>query len=128
MQPSAWHAAPACTPGGPPPLELVPYSVRLGAADVAAELVVLYTVPADYVAVVRDIEAWNFGGETDKLFTTANIPGPLAVAVWVTPEVATDEWTQWQGRLVMNAGDVLQAQGIASSWTVVASGYLLSAP
>lgn len=88
----------------------------------------LYTVPAGYVAVVRDIEAWNFGGETDQLFTTANVPGPLAVAVWVTPEVAPNEWAQWKGRAVFNAGDILQAQASSSSWSLFISGYLLSAP
>jgi len=106
----------------------VPYSTQFFAGEGGSGLAVLYTVPDQYVAVLRDLEALNLGGATDSLDLITEIPGPLAVTWGRLNNVPSGEAAQWSGRLVMNPGDQLQAYSGTHDWAILASGYLLSAP
>lgn len=77
-----------------------------------------YTVPADQVAVVRDISGIGLGA------------GGWQVAIAGAGYIAAGEVTEnsafhWEGRAVANAGEVIFANLAETS--IVISGYLLSA-
>lgn len=87
-----------------------------------------YTVPAGYVAVVRDVEALNSSASTDSLFIAATVPGPLTVTLTKFYDLAGETPAQWQGRVVLLAGDGLEVYSGVEVFEVMISGYLLSAP
>lgn len=101
------------------------YSQQIAVADINATLLPLYTVPAGTVLIVRDIEAYNFGGVADKLYVTTLGAGRPTGFVWVVEGPASGVTSQWQGRLVLKSGDELQAQAVASTWSLMVSGYVL---
>lgn len=106
----------------------MPYSTRFFAGNtIAGTVVTAYTVPADSVAVIRDIEVLNPTASTDSLFIAASVPGPLTVTLTKFLDLAGETAAQWKGRVVMNAGDVLELFSVAQAWEAMISGYLLSA-
>ena len=106
----------------------MPYSSRFAAATVGGSSDVLYTVPAQYVAVIRDVEVWNQGGTSDSLDTFVNVPGPLSLILVRFSDIAAGQTAQWKGRVVMNAGDTFSTYSGGNDWGILVSGYLLSAP
>jgi hypothetical protein len=54
-----------------------------------------------------------------------SVPGPTAV-VWAAPPTVAVGWYQWQGRVVLNAGDVLTLFSSQPAAQFIVSGYLLS--
>lgn len=85
-------------------------------------------MPAGYVAVVRDLEVLTYSGAAETAQFFVRIPGPLAITfAWLNCP-ATIEGVQWQGRVVANAGDILQASVSTADNQLVVSGYLLSSP
>lgn len=101
-----------------------PYSTRfLLYSGSAAGTVASFTVPAGYVAVLRDI---------DLLATSAALTGAIVQAgtaypgiLWTGPTAATTS-RAWRGRQVFYAGEVIRCYVFDGSWDVLASGYLLS--
>lgn len=106
----------------------MPYSTRLVAAVLDAALDDAYTVPAGFVAVIRDMELTNQGGTATAIAIDLEVPGPLTATIYFNADVPAGSWLQWQGRVVMNAGDVLSISASAYPIGAVVSGYLLSAP
>ncbi len=87
---------------------------------------VLYTVPAGYVAVVRDMDVW-WDGETDEGSLIASIHNVCTFMVFYgAPSVASA--FQWRGRVVINPGEKLELFPSVGNWSGVACGYLLSLP
>lgn len=98
---------------------------RLAQAAITASDVVIYTCPANTLAMVKDMEICN---------TTA---GALTVRVHVIPDgdaVGTDnavyygfsvpanDTEPWRGTIVMEAGDTLSVRGSALGLTITVSG------
>lgn len=106
----------------------MPYSTRFFAGSYDAGASLVYTVPALYVAVLRDLEVLNLYDGANVAGLYLDIPGPLQVQVGNWPLGSFGEPFQWQGRVVLNAGDEIQAVVGISSIQMVCSGYLLSAP
>lgn len=104
------------------------YSIRLFAGQLEAEVNPAYTVPDGFVAVIRDIVVYNETGDTDTFNAVAIVPGPLSLIAWSFADQTVYTSAQWQGRQVLNAGDVLYFYAGHYPWHVLASGYLLSSP
>lgn len=105
------------------------YSTQIAASRTdGTSSLALYTVPAGYVAVLRDV-ALTATSTTDLGPVTLYIvTGTQSVTVFGLASLGGRETHQWTGRQVLNAGDVLRATagGALTDWLV--SGYLLSAP
>lgn len=106
----------------------MPYSSRFAFGSADSSLIDWFTAPTGFVAVLRDLEVSNSAAGTDSLDVILMVPGPLSEVVVRFTDVASSATAQWQGRVVMNAGDVLQTFAGANTWGFCASGYLLSAP
>lgn len=128
MQHHPWDAAPACPQGGPYGLANVPYSTRFFAGTPAAGDELVYTVPAGYVAVVRDIELLQGYADTQTVYVILSVPGPLTVGFAGSSALASLEFLHWSGRVVANAGDELYVFTNDGEVQVTISGYLLSSP
>lgn len=106
----------------------MPYSTQLflGALDDGSST--LYTVPAQYVAVIRDLELYGNFADNAEVAIGATIPGPLTAYMWVVNPLEPGAWVQWHGRVVLEAGHALVAATDEAGALLIASGYLLSAP
>lgn len=85
-----------------------------------------FTVPAEYVAVVRDIEVQNLGSGADSLEVDTTVPGPLEVPIARFNGIAQNDHVQWTGRVVLTAGQEIVTATLGNTWSVIISGYLLS--
>jgi hypothetical protein len=106
----------------------VPYSTRFAVGTADNSLITQFTAPSGFVAVLRDLEVANSSAGTDSLDVILEVPGPLSVVIVRFSDLGASLTAQWQGRVVMNAGDLLQTFAGANTWDFTASGYLLSAP
>lgn len=106
----------------------MPYSTSFYVALLTEAVSVAYTVPDDYVAVVRDVEAYNNSGSDSNFNVEATVPGPLTGVIFHIEGLATNTWQQWQGRVVLPAGSTIAVNGSVYDWYVMISGYLLSSP
>ena len=101
------------------------YSIRLAGLTLSGAFSgTLYTVPAGYTVVLREIDA----------FTPDTVPTPLfcimgsvpATFVLLNPGSGPSS-PQWRGRLVMPAGETLELSLAGGNWRMFVSGYLLAA-
>jgi hypothetical protein len=107
----------------------VVYSTRFVNVAPATANTVYYTVPAGFVAVVRTMtfgyaEPARANGVMTVLMSAANS------RIWtVLATASTVGSAQWNGRLVLPAGETLRASytGTTGQWLTI-SGYLLSLP
>jgi hypothetical protein len=83
----------------------------------------LYTVPADYVVVVRDIVTRLSSGSAD---TITVYDGTNLVTLLVATPATTAATSIWQGRQVFTAGQVIAAAVTGGTWQLRISGYLLT--
>ena len=85
----------------------------------------LYTVPTDYKAHVKNIDVCN---TTSSTLTAAIHLVPVGVAVgtsnmlFPTVKVLANSMIQWEGNQVLNAGDFIQGIGSGAGITVNISG------
>jgi hypothetical protein len=107
----------------------VPYSVNFFTGPCAADSITWYTVPANYVAVIREIDYYNASaGTINNIHNVVTNPGPTAAIFGWVASMLTLTGYQWRGRVVVPAGGILQLSGTDPSFYMTASGYLLSAP
>jgi hypothetical protein len=106
----------------------VPYSTRFFAGTPASGAQTVYTVPSSYVAVLRDLSAFQAYDGAQLVLAQAVVPGPLTAAFIYEDELAYLSVVHWEGRVVLNAGDALQLYSAEGEVQWVVSGYLLSAP
>lgn len=97
------------------------YSVRF-IADSSAGSPVSYTVPDGYVAVLRSV---NTVLSSSGSFANLQISN-LGVYVCFFAATAADEFFSWDGRQVLQEGDVLESYVSSAGSTQLVSGYLLS--
>jgi hypothetical protein len=101
----------------------IPYSTQFAASSPTGPGgFPLYTVPAGYVAVVRDLEV----GSASAVTGFFSIQGGPGFAAFNITQSSGDISFQWQGRVVLNAGETLEFIGnTAAQYSVIASGFLL---
>lgn len=101
------------------------YSTRVLMGVVPLPAGLSYTVPAGFIFVIRDVEANNqAAGENNCYIQITSTPGVGLLAINNPIEPAKS--TQWQGRTVLNPGDVLAVGASSASLYVTISGYLLT--
>jgi len=105
------------------------YSTRFVKAALTASNTTYYTVPTGYVAVVRTMTlAWSSlartGGVGQVLLNGANS------FVWIVPIAGSElASANWDGRLVLPAGELIRAATTATGVVhLTVSGYLLGLP
>ena len=99
----------------------LPYSHRFLAAQYPAGSMTVYTVPAGYRAVVRDItvSVTGSGLSTFQLW----VPGsPILQLV----SLAANAFNHWDGHQVLEAGETLQLITSGGPVLISVSGYLLT--
>ncbi len=105
------------------------YSIRLGALTLVNAVTVMYTVPAGFVVVLRNMTiGWSVGAGAGGQ-ATVQLGGSNS-RIWVRTIVESTLGSDlWEGRVVMPAGESLRASltGTGAAY-FTASGYLLSAP
>lgn len=105
------------------------YSIQLFSMTnmVAASGTLGPTVPAGFVYVLVDVEAYNRTIITSDNMAIANPSGGL-LRVWVISGPTGVNQFQWTGRMVFNAGQQVGFRVGQGNWDVCASGYKLSLP
>lgn len=101
------------------------YSALLGAGNSTAPgSVTFYTVPANYIAIVRSIELTCYSGAPGQCYITTDEPALLFCA-----DAGADfESFHLDCRSVLNAGTKLSFDNQSGDWTFRVSGYVLSTP
>lgn len=86
-------------------------------------------VPSGFVWVVRDIQAWNYQAPPQALsgFRVQRASGGIIFAVGPI-DAQAGRLYQWQGRAVLNAGEVLTEYFPDAEWSMMISGFALTAP
>lgn len=105
----------------------MPYSTRLAVTFLTSSSITsFFTAPAGYVTVLRDLQVGQEeGGPGDFSLYAVGNPGSTNALIVTYPALTSTQTGQWQGRLVLNAGDELAGSVSAGGFTVWASGYLL---
>jgi hypothetical protein len=106
----------------------MPYSTNFFTGELTVSGTVLYTVPASYTAVLRDIEIYNGSGATPLFNIQGVVPGPLNGIIFLSGSFPLSEWVQWKGRVVLPAGSEITGYASAFPFYLLLSGYLLSSP
>ena len=106
----------------------MPYSTLFGTGTPPTSPTTFFTVPADYIVVVRDIEFLNFSGADCIASVSGVVPGPLGAIIWYDDAIPSAVSVQWQGRVVLPTGTELQWSSTTASAVMTVSGYLLSSP
>lgn len=82
----------------------------------------IYTVPANTIAIIRSIRLLPFGGGTPwTIFWEIN-----SVFFSYASIAASTDVYEWEGRMVLNAGDVLKLNTATGGWAGIVSGYELT--
>lgn len=98
------------------------YSTKLAAGSVnAGSNVNVLTVPAGQVAVIRSITCADVLAVAGLIIATV---GGIWIASFQGSAVQYLAY-YWEGRHVLEGGDVLNFDAITSDWTYYVSGYLL---
>lgn len=100
------------------------YSTRFIGQQVATSTPITYTVPTGFVAVVRSISV----APTATGLTEAQVSLSSAAILFVVASGTLHVSQHWDGRQVLNAGEVLQCTCAGSNCFFMVSGYLLQLP
>lgn len=99
----------------------------MGTGDIISE-----AVPEGYIWVVRCIDASSPPNSMDVYSNTPNgllINDAVSVIInYTPPEVRWGVSYHWEGRQVLNYGQVLVASSLDEGWNVRISGYQLTSP
>lgn len=89
-----------------------------------------YTVPAGYVAVIREINAFSAGSNEGVAAQGFSITTQDSVPIWFLwkPVAYRGFQHRWHGHTVVNAGEVITVTMQAENWLIRMSGYLLTLP
>lgn len=102
------------------------YSTRFGGGLHTGGAGTIYTVPSGYVVVVRCITAYNAGASSDAFEVSAQVSGSLIPIYHVTNVAASSNSLEWEGRVVLNAGEFINVATGGQQWSYTVSGYLLT--
>lgn len=99
--------------------------------SLTAGSVIAYTVPAGFVAVVRDIDLFlNQPWDSQLLsgiLVSTRFPTTALFGV-LSPKARGNQPYHWEGRQVLNPGDELTLNVYDSGWEATISGFLLALP
>lgn len=101
------------------------YSTAFFKGNVVSGSPQTYTVPAGYVAVLIDVDVDGYINTASGLYVGSG------ANLWMVISgiaVSAHQHIQWQGRIVLNAGESIKAAVASGNCYVAASGYLLSLP
>lgn len=88
-----------------------------------------YTVPAGFIAVVRDVDTWI---STPIGLNALFLHGALGQAIWQTSAtIGESQYGSWRGRQVFEPGELVEVEadvGALDAYDVTVSGYLLTLP
>jgi hypothetical protein len=102
------------------------YSTALAWANVSPTTnTTVYTVPANSVVVVRDIEVFNYSGSASSLTIQFSASGQLGLVKYWSALVSGADSLQWQGRVVIPEHGLLQLAASHANVQYAISGYLL---
>jgi hypothetical protein len=99
------------------------YSERFFGGELTATDSQIAVVPAGSIWILRDLELLNLGvaGADCSIYAVMS-PGGTAT-VFRANAVPQYEWRQWEGRVVLNAGDTVHASFTAGPMQLIVSGY-----
>ena len=98
------------------------YSTKLAAGSInAGSNANVYTVPVGVVTVIRSIQVADLLALAGILLVTQ---GGIWIASFFGSAVQYTSY-YWEGRAVLDAGDVINVDAISSNWTYRISGYEL---
>jgi hypothetical protein len=101
----------------------VPYSTRFFWGSVAAGSTSSpQTVPLNYIWILRDVETRQNPSNSAEVIL--NLGSPVQANLTLVP--SAQYWAQWQGRVVLNAGDAFTVEAVGNAAGVVVSGYALA--
>jgi len=103
------------------------YSERFVLTNGNGPWATVWTVPVGQVNILRDIE-WVNGATAVSTLSMSVSSSSGAALFLVVVDWAAGHNFQWQGRLVMNAGDQLLANSTAGNGNLVVSGYAFPSP
>jgi hypothetical protein len=103
------------------------YSTRLylGSITVAQSYVHLFTVPAGYRVVIRDIELNQVGGASNELLLHSFISGPT---LFRATSPTGSSGTSHTVRIVLHEGESCYGRALGVTAALCLSGYLLFGP
>lgn len=87
-----------------------------------------YTIPAGYVAVIRDIDVCATGTLSTPVPGVEVDIGGTVFAQLGLPFALQNLSYGWRGRQIANAGEVLNVRTSVGGWYYSVSGYLLTLP
>lgn len=103
------------------------YSTRFAGGLHSGGALNVYTVPATMTVVVRCITAYNAGAAADAFEVSAQLAGAVIVPIFHISSVAAAlSSEEWQGRVVLNGGEVIAVATGGQNWSYTVSGYLLT--
>lgn len=106
----------------------MPYSTRFYSDTFDTGSPVLYTVPAGYVAVIRDMRLYAATSSTAEVAIEVTNPGPATTIIFFNNDVSPGDYVEWQGRVVIDDGAEIIGVTTEPGITAHISGYLLAAP
>jgi hypothetical protein len=102
------------------------YSTRFGAGLHTGAAATFYVVPAAMTVVIRCVTAYNAGASSDAFELSVNVSG-FVIPIWHISGIAgASSSEEFQGRVVINAGEQLNVATGGQPWSYTVSGYLLS--
>jgi hypothetical protein len=84
-----------------------------------------FTPDSEQVAVIRDIELFDFDALPGDEVRLTILPSGGAFKIW-TVTTAGSQMVQWQGRIVIPYGFGFTISSDTGTWRVLCSGYILS--
>lgn len=102
------------------------YSVNLFAGDLSSSFPEIYTVPAGFTAVIRDMRLRNTHTSTQISNVQVSVSGSSTFVIWQEEAFPAAQLDEWTGRVVVPAGGGIWGYSDHSDVSAVISGYLLS--
>jgi hypothetical protein len=81
-----------------------------------------YTVGTGATAIIRSIDVMALGTGTTEYYVGVGTTAGIFVGTTLSPNVSV----HWEGRQVLNSGQVLEALITGAAGTVMVSGYLFT--
>lgn len=100
------------------------YSTQLAVEQLTATQSVLYTVPPATTVVIRDLEVWVIAAQSGLFYIAVEASGGFVIPLVAETSAAASSKLQWQGRVVMNAGDRVVGASPQPGVQVIVSGYV----
>lgn len=102
------------------------YSTSFFAGTHSGGLAFVYTPPAGFTTIIRDVTAYNAGSTTDAVEIGIGSPGTAIPVVHQSNVAGTSSAPGYQGRVVLPPGMQIYVASGGNPWWITISGYSLS--